>query len=344
MKKTLFFFSFLLMLSCKEAEAPYVKIPLVFEKPANFPDLAYNLEANPPTKKGFELGKKLFYEGKLSSDGTISCGFCHLQANAFTHHGHQFSHGIDDQQGVRNTPPIQNAAFLKQFMADGATDNLNRFSILPITNPVEMNETIGGVLDKLKADNEYQKLFEQAFDDGEINMSNMLKALSQFMMMMVSSNSKYDKYVRNEEGGNFTAQEKQGLASFKEKCASCHQTDLFTDDSFRNNGLAEHPILKDLGRAKVTLNEKDNFKFKVPSLRNIALTKPYMHDGRFYTLKRVLDFYSNDVQNTPNLDPILKHSDGRLGIALSEEEKENILVFLNTLTDLEFITDERFSE
>ena len=196
----------------------YVQIENTFltvEVPENFPELAYDIETNPPTQLGFELGKKLFYDGKLSSNGFISCGFCHEQRFAFTHHGHQFSHGVDDLEGTRNTPAISNMAFFNEFAWDGATSHLDLFPIIPITNEVEMSETMIGVINKLIADNEYQKQFAMAFEEGGVNTENFLKAISQFMVMMISSNSKYDKYVRNEEGGELTEQETFGLMVFQ---------------------------------------------------------------------------------------------------------------------------------
>ena len=317
--------------------------PLELVVPENFPEIAYNMESNPPTKFGFELGKKLFYDGKLSSNGFISCGFCHEQRFAFTHHGHQFSHGIDDLTGTRNTPSISNMAFMNEFTWDGATSNLDLFPIIPITNEVEMGETMTSVISKIQADEAYQKAFNAAFEEGGVNTENFLKALSQFMVMMVSSNSKYDKYVRGEDGVQFTEKEVLGLNVFKAKCASCHATDLFTDGSFRNNGLPPNPSLNDIGRAEVSGGVADNYKFKVPSLRNVSLTAPYMHDGRFGSLESVLNFYTNGMIDSPTLDDSLR-SEGKIGIPLDGTEKEGLLAFLETLTDDTFITDKRFSE
>ncbi len=334
-----------LLYACSNNEEEYILIneSLAFEVPSNFPEPHYDFDANPPTKYGFELGKRLFYDGKLSSNGFISCGFCHEQAFAFTHHGHQFSHGIDDLEGTRNTPPIQNMAFLKEFAWDGATSHLDLFPIIPITNEVEMGETMGNVINKLKADSSYQEAFEMAFDDPEVNTENFLKALGQFMAMMVSSNSRYDKYVRNEEGGQLTDLEKQGLDLFGQKCSSCHGTDLFTDSSFRNNGLPPNPQLDDVGREEVSGALSDKYKFKVPSLRNIDKTAPYMHDGRFGNLMSVLDFYESGVVDSSTLDPLLK-LEGRLGIPLTSNEKEAIIAFLLTLTDETYLNDQRFAE
>ena len=311
--------------------------------PSNFPEMQYDLSKNPPTKNGFELGKKLFYDGKLSANGFISCGFCHEQRFAFTHHGHQFSHGIDDLEGTRNAPAVQNMAFMSEFAWDGATSHLDLFPIIPITNEVEMGETISGVLAKLQDDSEYQRLFASAFENAEVNNENFFKALSQFMVMMISSNAKYDKYVRNEPGGEFSELEKKGLAVFEAKCASCHKTDLFTDSAFRNNGLPPYPGIDDIGRGEVSGSAADNYKFKVPSLRNVAITAPYMHDGRFGSLESVLNFYSNGVQDSETLDPLLKQN-GSLGIDLNTADKEALIAFLNTLTDTQYLNDERFAE
>ena len=345
-KHTLVLLCILLFMSCTandDSDYSALDENLTVTIPANFPEMSYNLASNPPTKNGFELGKKLFYDGNLSANGFISCGFCHEQSSAFTHHGHQFSHGIDDLEGTRNAPAIQNMAFQTEFAWDGATSHLDLFPIIPITNEVEMGETLSNVLAKLKNNSEYQRLFASAFENGEVNNENFLKALSQFMVMMISANSKYDKFVRNEEGGEFSALEKKGLALFESKCAHCHKTDLFTDNTFRNNGLPPYPGLNDLGRAEVSGRISDNYKFKVPSLRNVAFTAPYMHDGRFGSLQSVLNFYTNGVQDSETLDLVLKQN-GKLGIALNADDQEALIAFLQTLTDTEYINDKRFSE
>ena len=199
----------------------------------------------------------------------------------FTHHGHSLSHGVNNNVGTRNTPPIQNLAFQTTFMWDGATSHLDLQPIIPFTSPIEMDGNFSSAIAMMKNDPVYVKLYSQAFPDKQVNSENMLKALGQFMAMMVSSNSRFDKFRRNEIGGNLTTEEQDGYAIFNQKCATCHATDLFTDNSFRNNGLPVNPTLNDVGRYRVTNLDADLHKFKVPSLRNIALTAPYMHDGRF---------------------------------------------------------------
>ena len=348
MKINLIGMVFLMMVSgCSDAESfaepGYIDVPLELEVPSNFPALAYDIATNPPTQKGFELGKKLFYDGRLSSDGVISCGFCHEQSSAFTHHGHVFSQGVNGVNGTRNTPSIQNLAFQNIFMYDGTSEHLDLQPIIPLTSEIEMNGDLQTIVAMLNADSDYRKLFGLAFPNKPINTENMLKALSQFMVMVTSSNSKFDHFRRNEPGGELSQQEWDGYAVFNNKCASCHATDLQTDNSFRNNGLAVNPLINDVGRFRVTELENDRYKFKVPSLRNVEKTAPYMHDGRFGTLESVLNHYSNGVQDLPTLDPMLKQI-GNLGIPLSAIEKTQLVAFLKTLTDGQYLTDSRFSE
>ena len=344
MKKYFFALLLLSLVGCaSDSESEYQNIPIAYQVPSNFPPMAYNMANNPLTEKGFELGKKIFYDGRLASDGVVSCGFCHIQADAFTHHGHNFSHGVGEAIGTRNAQPIQNMAFQTQFMWDGAADHIELVSMIPIASEIEMNGDFSAIIAMMKNDANYRKLYKQAFENSEINAENMLKALAQFMTMLTSSNSKFDKYRRNEPGGTLTQDELEGYQIFNQKCASCHATDLFTDNSFRNNGLAINPAINDLGRYRVTENEQDKYKFKVPSLRNIEKTAPYMHDGRLFTLEAVLNHYASGVVHSQNLDPILNNN-GTLGISLTAAEKSKIIAFLKTLTDHQFLTDRRFAE
>ena len=312
-----------------------------FKKPANFPEANYHFNTNEITQAKFELGRKLFYEPRLSRDNTVSCGGCHIQSAGFTHHGHDVSHGIDDRLGKRNSPPIMNLAWGKTFFWDGGVFDLDLQPIVPITNPVEMDETMENVLSKLRNHPDYPGLFNKAFGSSDINTERVMKALSQFMVMLVSANSKYDSVMRN-QGATFTADEKQGYELFKTHCGSCHKEPLFTDESFRDNGIGAGPN-NDEGRYLVTLNESDKYKFKVPSLRNISYTAPYMHDGRFITIEAVLEHYVGHVKNTPNLDPLLKQGTVP-GISSTSAEQSKIIMFLRTLNDKDFISDKRFSE
>lgn len=345
MSKLILCIVLILCLACSGDENNYVEISenkiLDFPQPDFFPQPVYNLEENPPTEKGFELGKKLFYDGKLSSTGVISCGFCHVQEFSFTHHTHEVSHGVDGALGTRNAQPLMNLAYLEEFSWDGAAQHLDAFSIIPITTDTEMNETVSNVINKLKSDEVYSELFAEAFNNGEVNTQNMFRALSQFMVMMVSADTKYDKVLE----GNyvFSEEESAGQSLFEAKCASCHEGILFTDQSYRNNGLSIDLRYKDIGRERVTGLEEDKYKFKVPTLRNIMVSLPYMHDGRFQSLREVLDHYDSGVKSTQNLDASLQQ-ENNLGISLTETEKDQLISFLNTLTDDNFLLDRRFSE
>lgn len=313
-----------------------------FEKPANFPAPVYKFANNPVTEAGFELGRKLFYEPRLSRNNTVSCGSCHIQSSAFTQHGHDVSHGIDDRLGKRNSQSIMNLAWSPTFMWDGGVFDLDLQPIVPITAHEEMDENVANVIAKLQAHPDYPGLFNKAFGNETITTAAFMKALSQFMTMCVSSRSKYDSVMRHEGTAAFTTAEQEGYNLVKQKCGNCHTEPLFTDNSFRNNGIAIGAN-NDSGRFAVTLAPADKYKFKVPSLRNLQYTAPYMHDGRFYTLDVVLDHYSSTPQNTINLDPVLQQN-GQIGIPLTTDEKTKIKAFLNTLNDRVFVTDKRFAE
>jgi len=265
----------------------------------------------------------------------------HIQENAFTHHGHTVSHGIDDRIGIRNAPAIQNMVFLKRYMWDGVIHNLNEQPIIPITDVNEMDSSMPEAISKLNKDEVYKKLFKQAYGDESITGERVLKALSQFMTTLISGDSKYDRFKQGKE--SFSSEESQGLALFQQKCTSCHSGELFTDESFRNTGMYYNTQFKDAGRHRVTLDENDWMKFRVPSLRNVEYTAPYMHDGRFYTLEAVLNFYSDSVEDNPNLDPQLKQNN-HIGIAMNTQEKQLIITFLKTLSDKNFITNPKFAE
>ncbi len=312
-----------------------------FIAPDHFPATTYHFETNEITEAGFELGRRLFYEPRLSRNNTVSCGSCHIQSSAFTHHGHDVSHGIDDRLGKRNSPPIMNLAWSPTFMWDGGVFDLDLQPIAPITAHEEMDETVENVLTKLRAHQDYPALFQKAFGSTEITSATMLKALSQFMLMCVSSQSKYDSVVTN-QGASFTTAESQGYIVFQQKCGSCHKEPLFTDFSFRNNGIGIGHN-NDSGRYAITLNADDMYRFKVPSLRNLKYTAPYMHDGRFYTLDAVLDQYSLHMKDMDNLDEQLR-KDGTVGISLSATERSNLLAFLNTLNDPVFVTNPLLAE
>lgn len=337
------FFMAVFVIACKKGSPIINEIEkfVGFQKPANFPEPVYNFANNPITKDGVVLGRTLFYDGRLSRDNTISCGSCHIQSSAFTQHGHDVSHGIDDRLGIRNSPPIMNLAWNKAFMWGGGIYDLDLQPFAPITAHEEMDESVENVMVKLRQTPKYADLFKKAFGSPDITTARFMKALSQFMLMCVSSNSKYDKVMRKENGASFTTDEMEGYAVFKNKCGTCHTEPLFTDGSFRNNGLGIS-TLNDKGLFDATLIETDKYKFKLPSLRNLKYTAPYMHDGRFLSLNGVLEHYNSEVITTQNLDPLLNGN--RKGIALSATEKVKITAFLNTLNDEEFIKNPLLAE
>lgn len=330
--------------ACRKEIAPERDDPPFagFHVPENFPEAVYDFSSNPVTRDGFELGRKLFYEPRLSRNNTVACGSCHIQSSAFTHYGHDVSHGIDDRLGIRNSMPVMNLAWNREFFWDGGVFNLDLFPIVPIEAHNEMDEEVSNVLEKLRKHPEYPGLFARAFGSEEITSARFFKALSQFMLMAVSADAKYDRVMRG-EGAVFTEEEREGYALFQQKCATCHAEPLFTDYSYRDNGIGPNPA-GDLGRFQITLNPRDRYRFRVPTLRNLGYTAPFMHDGRFLTLQGVLDHYAGEVQDTENLDSLFRQQDGSLGIPLSEREKDLIITFLGTLNDEHFISNPLLAE
>lgn len=312
-------------------------------QPANFPAPLYGPDANPPSAAAFALGRSLFYDPRLSRDGAVSCGSCHQQFVAFAHADHDLSHGVDDRLGTRNAPALQNLRWKPDFFWDGGPKHLETMPLAPLTNPVEMDETLDNVLRKLNADASYVRRFAQVYGRQPIDSYQLLRALAQFTAALTSATSRYDHYVRGEGGASLSSAEQRGRTLVRQKCATCHATDLFTDESFRNNGL-DRSFAADSGRAGITSRASDVGRFKVPSLRNVALTAPYMHDGRFATLPDVLAHYDHGVVPSATLDPVLRSAAGPLGIPLTAAEQADILAFLRTLTDEEFIHDRRLAE
>lgn len=308
-----------------------------FIVPKGWPKPNYDSKSNPITKDGFELGKFLFFDQILSRDSSTSCASCHVQFTGYTHIDHALSHGIEGKFGTRNSPVIFNLAWNTSFMWDGGVNHLEVQPIAPITNPVEMDSKLDQLIPKLNSKLYYRQRFYKAFGDSIITSQKMLKALTQFMVMLESYNSKYDKVIRKEKGFAFTESENRGYKLFQKHCANCHTEPLFTNNTFQNNGLAIDKELNDVGRFKITQQNTDSLKFKVPTLRNIAVSFPYMHDGRFKTLNEVLNHYTNGITHYSNLSAELKTK-----IVMSESEKEDVINFLKTLTDKEFLLDMRF--
>jgi len=305
-----------------------------FYPPDYFPKPVYNFEQPPLDSNKIELGRILFYDPILSKDNTISCASCHSPFNAFAHTDHDLSHGIFDSIGNRNAPALFNLAWQKTFMWDGAINHLDMQALAPISHPSEMGSNINEVIKKLNESKAYKELFLNAFQDSTISTSKILKALSQFQLTLVSSNTKYDKVKMGKE--TFTEQEKNGYQLYKNNCASCHSEPFFSNYNFENNGLPIDPALNDMGRYVITENENDKRKFKVPSLRNLSFTYPYMHDGRFMTLQEVINHYTSGIEYSETLSLQFNKS-----IELSSNEKVDLISFLLTLNDKDFVFNKK---
>ena len=340
---SVFYWACLVMIICAScSDDDEMTVPVYryeFRIPDNFPQPTYTFDNNPVTKEGFELGKALFYDPILSKDGSVSCNNCHIQATAFADSPvHPLSVGVDNRLGIRNAPSLTNMAFFPEYFWDGGVTHLDFVPVNAIEAEFELGETVENVVAKLNAREKYRDLFRDAFGIEEVTLPYTLYALSQFTNMMVSANSKYDRHVRD-EGESLTALELEGMNKFRDKCGTCHSGELFTDFSYRNNGLDS--TFADTGRHRITALNSDIGKFRVPSLRNIALTSPYMHNARFNTLEEVLDHYDKGMVYHETLDDSFINQDG-LGIDLEEGDKEAIIAFLNTLTDFDFVQDTLF--
>lgn len=311
---------------------------LIFDYPEYWPKPHYDFSKLSMSENEFQLGRQLFYDPILSKDQSISCASCHLQATGFTHVDHDLSHGIEGRIGRRNSMALMNLAWNTSFMWDGGVNHIELQALAPISSKNEMDSSLKEVVDKLNTSRKYKSLFYNSYQDSLVTGQKTLLALTQFIVMLNSYNSKYDKFIRNEDIDIFTQQEKNGLIIFKKNCASCHTEPLFTNNEFHNNGLKLDPYIKDYGRMQITNNPEDSLKFKVPTLRNIQFTPPYMHDGRFETLKAVITHYSSGISHSTTLSERLKNN-----LDLTHKEKVDLLVFLRTLTDTDFLFNNRFS-
>jgi cytochrome c peroxidase len=331
MKLFIIFSIAFLVFSCQKEKPIIEEIEITY--PDYFPAPVYDFTNNQFTQKRFLLGKKIFFDKQLSSDGTISCNSCHAQTHGFADHNVSFSLGVNGAIGSRNSPSIANMIWSPYFMWDGGVNHIEVFSVAPITNPDEMHETMSNVLSKLNSNIQYRKLFKEAYGSDLITDHLLLKAITLFMSKIISCNSKYDKMRQGKV--EYNSMENEGYDLFKQKCASCHTEPLFTNYQFINNGIDS--VFTDLGRAKITFNNEDRGKFKVPSLRNIELTYPYMHDGRFWSLEQVLNHYRSGIRNSETLHPTLTN-----GIEITELEQQKIISFLRTLTDYNLMGDPLF--
>lgn len=304
------------------------------------------------TKAGVQLGRMLFYEKKLSKDLTQACADCHKQQDAFSDI-RKFSIGIDGLAGDRQAMAVMNLAWHDNgFFWDGREATVRSQALQPIQNPIEMHETLPNVISKLAADKKYTDQFIRAFGDESVTSDRIALALEQFMLSLVSTESKYDLFLRGESTLS-DAEERGRLLFFSEfdptgtnrgaECFHCHANANFTNSEYMNNGLDDEDEMNDTGRMKVTNNVADKGKFKVPSLRNIELTFPYMHDGRFATLEEVVDHYNTGVKNSPTLDFLLQYNLQPGGLGLTAIEKADLIAFLKTLSDASFLTNPNYA-
>ncbi|WP_316752241.1 cytochrome-c peroxidase [Pedobacter gandavensis] len=340
----------LVLLSCKK-EMPAVLTkevlhPVELLRPANFPVIIAQPD-NPLTAEGIELGRRLFYDVRLSGNNRISCASCHHQDLAFSDGLALSTQGLSGKQLVRHAPVLFNLAWANQGLFwDGGAKNLESQAFGPLTSEDEMHQDLYELEAELKAVPDYVQQFKQVFK-AEIRSADVVKALAQFQRTLISANSPYDQYIRQEKSALLNEEELLGMNLVASKCGNCHNGGLFTDQSFHNNGLDDHfPEDKEgiyQGHFRVSFNPSDLGKFKTPSLRNVLLSAPYMHDGRFKTLEEVLDHYQYDIRISLTTDVSLFQNQGKPGIPMSKLERKAIIAFLNSLTDQELISNKKFS-
>lgn len=345
----------LILISCApddEVVAVYDATPYSFTFPENFGDPEFPLD-NVLTIEGVKLGKMLFYEKALSKDGRQSCASCHVQSDGFSDKN-RFSKGVDGLLGHRQAMPIFNLAWHKTgFFWDGRAATLREQSLLPIQDPAEMHETLDNVVSKLNADKKYKDQFVRAFGTTDINSTKLSLALEQFMMSIVSFDSKYDQFLAGKL--SLTDSEERGRKLFFAEynpffpelsgadCAHCHSGPNFENGEFMNNGLDTDANFKDIGRENVSKLAADRATFLIPSLRNIAQTAPYMHDGRFKTLEEVVDHYNSGVKMSSTVSPLILPTIAK-GLMLNEEDKVDLVNFLKTLSDQNFLTNPAYAK
>jgi cytochrome c peroxidase len=322
--------------------------PYTFTGLELFPEMPKT--SNPPTREGVKLGRFLFYDSILSLDYSMSCGSCHKQKYAFSDAPNRFSKGFQGKVLNRNTMPLFNLAWYPNFFWDGRAGSIEEQVFHPVRAHDEMNLDWETATQRIQESKFYKSQFKKVFGDVSIDSNLIAKAIGQFERILISNNSKYDQVLRGEV--YFTQDEYEGFILINDQnkgdCLHCHTTDaniLGTSTKFSNNGLdnTKNPDdYLDLGRAGITKKKEDFGWFKTPSLRNIAVTGPYMHDGRFKTLKEVLDFYSEGVQQSYNIDSKMQFAH-QGGVKLSKEEKRKIIAYLHTLTDSVFLSNPEFS-
>ena len=308
--------------------------PLVVDVPATLGVELPQPEHNPMTEHGVELGRTLFFDARLSGRGDLSCASCHRPELAFSD-GLRRSVGAAGTPLPRHTPALLNLAWSPGFFWDGGAKNLESQVFAPLTSPDEMNQDLDRLMDLLAADPVYPQMFARAFGDG-LTLANVARAIAQYERTLISADSRYDRFVSGELGA-LDEHEREGLVAFERHCASCHVPGFFTDQGFHNNGLDDDFPEDDeriaWGRGRITHRAADIGKYKTPTLRNVALTAPYMHDGRFATLHDVLEHYRHGLRPSPTLASVLLAGDGTPGLVMTDAQADAIVAFLNALTD-----------
>lgn len=300
---------------------------------------------NPLTRQGVSLGRQLFYDPILSADSTQACASCHQSGNAFAD-TLRFSVGIDGLPGGRNAPALTNAGWLELAFWDGRSVSLEKQALEPVINPIEMHERWDNVEAKLQRHPDYPELFGQAFRTDVITKELVVMAIAQFERTFVSNQSKFDTWLqtRDWQAAGFTAAEERGRQIFDSErgdCFHCHRVNvLLTDNDFHNIGLDS--VFIDRGRGEITGDPNDMAKFKTPTLRNIELTPPYMHDGRFTTLEDVVGHYNSGGFTTSTVDPLLRKRG--VGLGLTPQEVSDLVAFLKTFTDPSFVNNPNLSK
>ena len=278
-----------------------------------------------------ELGRRLFYDGRLSADGSISCASCHQQIAAFGTYDHDLSHGLHGQHSNRNAPPLVNLLWATSFGWDGRYTSLEAMIEAHINSPVDMGSHTNHSTHALESVPGYGPLFTAAYGSAQVTKERLLNALAQFCASMVSAGSRYDSVQQGLT--RFTATEQAGYVLFQNNCSSCHKEPLFTDYSFRNTGLPM-TVLADAGRVTVTGNRTDSLKFRVPTLRNLYYSFPFMHDGRFVAFSQVWEHYRQPAATSIAIDPVLRN-----GILLNATQQQQLEAFLKTLSDRQLVTN-----
>jgi cytochrome c peroxidase len=356
MKYALYIFILLgVFLACRKDKVGYKATPYILDIPSHFPDMIIPSD-NPMTAEGVELGRFLFYEKKLSGDNSMNCATCHMPQNSFSD-PNQYSTGIDGMQGNRQSMALINMGWENFFFWDGGKTTLEKQILEPVINPIEMHESWKNAVKKLDQDMAYRNMFFRAFGEGGIDSTKAAKAIAQFIRTLISGQSKFDVMYKYENSMPLTAAEQSifqtidveewaGYDIFKSldgaDCFHCHNGPLMRVKKFSNNGLLPNAF-NDLGRAHVTNNSEDNYKFKVPTLRNIALTAPYMHDGRFANLDEVIEHYSSGIHMSSTIDPLIEFG-SQGGVQLDAQEKYLLKKFLLTLTDNNFVNNPKFKD